>query len=43
MIEEGQIIEVQGQRYLVIFVEYAGGFSSPWVKCLELKGVKADE
>jgi len=40
MVEEGQIIEVMGQRYLVVFVEYEGTFSNSWVKNLELKGIK---
>jgi len=42
MLEEGQIVEILGQRYLVVFVEYEGSFSNPWVKNLELKGVKND-
>lgn len=40
MIEEGQVVEVEGQKYLVIFVEYEGGFNNLWVKTLELKGIK---
>lgn len=40
MVEEGQIIEVLGKKYLVVFVDYSGGFSSPWIKNLELKGIK---
>ena len=40
MIEEGMVIEVQGQMYLVTFVEYAGSYSKHWVKSLELKGLK---
>lgn len=40
MIEEGSVIEVEGQKYLVTFVEYSGGYDKPWVKDLELKGIK---
>jgi len=42
MVEEGQIIELRGKRYLVVFVEFRGPFSDPWVKTLELKGIKND-
>ena len=42
MIEEGQVVQVQGQKYLVVFVEYSGSFKEPWVKNLELKGIKDD-
>jgi hypothetical protein len=42
MIEEGQVLEINGQRYLVVFVEYSGSYSDPWVKNLELKGIKGD-
>lgn len=40
MVEEGHIVEVCGQRFLVVFVEYGGSLSNPWVKNLELKGIK---
>lgn len=42
MVGEGQVIEVGGQKYLVVFVEYSGSFTDPWVKNLELKGIKDD-
>jgi len=40
VVEEGQILEVMGQKYLVISVEYAGEFSKPWVRNLVLRGIK---
>ena len=42
MLKEGQVFEIEGQRYLVVFVEYEGSFSNLWVKNLELKGIKND-
>jgi len=42
MLEEGQIVKIKDQRYLVVFVEYSGTYSNPWVKNLELKGIKDD-
>ena len=42
MLKEGQIVEILGQRYLVVFVEYGGPLDSPWLKNLELKGIKDD-
>ena len=40
MIEEGQTIEILGQRYLVVYVLYEGAINKPWVKSLELRGIK---
>jgi hypothetical protein len=40
MIEEGEILEINGQKFLVVFVEYSGSYNKPWVKNLELKGIK---
>lgn len=42
MIEEGQVLEINGQKYLVVFVEYSGSYKDPWVKNLELKGIKSE-
>jgi hypothetical protein len=42
MLEEGQTVMVLGQRYLVVYVQYEGPIDKPWVKSLELKGIKND-
>jgi len=40
MIEEGQTVEILGQRYLVVYVLHEGAINKPWVKILELRGIK---
>lgn len=42
MIDEGQIIEINGQKYLVVSVEYSGYYGSSWVRSLELRGIRGD-
>jgi len=40
--EEGKIIEIGGQRYLVVSVDYEWEDmdQDPWIKRLELRGIK---
>jgi hypothetical protein len=39
-IQEGRVIEVEGQRFLVEYVEYAGNHSRLWIKELKLRGIR---
>lgn len=38
--EEGDVIVIDGMKFLVVFVEYSGTYGSPFVKNIELKGIK---
>ncbi len=40
MVEEGQIVTVNGQRYLVVFVTYDGTLDNTFIKGMELRGIK---
>lgn len=44
VIEKGRVIELEGQKYLVISVEYGDGtVGNPWIRTLELRGIKRSD
>lgn len=40
--EEGDVVEMNGQKFLVVFVEYTGSMGKPFLKHIELKGIRDD-
>ena len=42
-IQEGKIIEFDGKRFFVDYVEYGGCLSETWFKEVRLKGIKDDK
>ena len=43
MIEEGQIVEFNGKKYFVDFVEYTGSYVKPMIKVMTLRGIIDDQ
>ena len=43
MIEEGQIVEFEGKKYFVDFVDYTGSYTKPMIRMITLRGIVEDD